>query len=121
MLLPCGVSGWPQAPSKPIATEQDGNEVSLEVKSFFPGSATISFIVTPIVVKDQSETTKEKVHKKVVNYLAGSSIDIIIPNLTTGSEYRFRVKIENEFGSSSSVTSDSILIKGQKKSFYYFI
>jgi len=88
--------------------------VRLTIRSFFPGSDQVTFIVVTLQLKQpEVETVGEEIRHDALNYLAGDEIHLVVPGLSVGEEYQFRVTVRNVFGSSSPVLSDKIVIVGE--------
>ena len=106
--------GQPLPPSKPNAVELPTSAVRLTIRSWFPGSDRVTFIITTLQLQqDGARAVGEEIIHDVSSYLAGDEVDVVLSNLTTGEEYQFRVVVRNKFGSSSPVLSDRIVIVGE--------
>ena len=113
------ILGLPQPPLKPTLMELTNNTVSLRVRSLFPGSESVIFTVTPLLITATSDTAKDEIRKDIPSYRSGVEVEVIICDLNVGSTYRFRVNISNKFGN-STVLSDEIIILGKISRNSYF-
>ena len=96
-----------------MVAEVSGNAVSLKIRSSYPGSSSIYVVVTPILVSATGETAGDGVRLEVQNYRSGEEVEVLVPDLVTGSTYRFQVEIGNSFGMAmSSVLSGEFTIRG---------
>ena len=113
------ILGLPQPPLKPTLMELTNNTLSLRVRSLFPGSESVIFTVTPLLITATSDTAKDEIRKDIPSYHSGVEVEVIIHDLNVGSTYRFRVNISNKFGN-STVLSDEIIVLGKISRNSYF-